>query len=184
MITHFSNAYTSTIEGTSKNIETSELSGGARISYIFHGTFVEALEQVDPMENLSTLDILTAIRNATVNFYVLNAFKYFNFQGTRPDLFIPVVAFELLVKRQIERLNEPSICCVDRVYEELMRIVQQCGLEVQQEMQRFPKLYERINEIVSTLLSTRLQPTKRFVKDMVYSEVNYSECFTIIFRRF
>lgn len=66
LITHFSNAYTSTIEGTSKNIETSELSGGARISYIFHGTFVEALEQVDPMENLSTLDILTAIRNATV----------------------------------------------------------------------------------------------------------------------
>ncbi|KAI6175961.1 Dynamin-1-like protein [Aphelenchoides bicaudatus] len=155
LITHFANAYTSTIEGTSKNIETSELSGGARISYIFHGTFVEALEQVDPMENLSTLDILTAIRNAT---------------GTRPDLFIPVVAFELLVKRQIERLNEPSICCVDRVYEELMRIVQQCGLEVQQEMQRFPKLYERINEIVSTLLSTRLQPTKRFVGDIVHSE--------------
>jgi dynamin 1-like protein len=78
----------------------------------------------------------------------------------------------LLVKRQIERLNEPSICCVDRVYEELMRIVQQCGLEVQQEMQRFPKLYERINELVSALLSGRLQPTKRFVKDIVYSEVS------------
>lgn len=70
LITHFANAYTSTIDGTSKNIETTELSGGARISYIFHGTFVEALEQVDPMENLSTLDILTAIRNATVMFYL------------------------------------------------------------------------------------------------------------------
>lgn len=78
LITHFSNAYTSTIEGTSKNIETTELSGGARISYIFHGTFVEALESVDPMENLSTLDILTAIRNATVGF--LDRFKT-NFNG-------------------------------------------------------------------------------------------------------
>lgn len=52
-----------------------------------------------------------------------------------------------------------------------MRVVQQCGLEVQQEMQRFPKLYERINEIVSSLLIARLQPTKRFVKDIVHSEV-------------
>ncbi|CAD5226872.1 unnamed protein product [Bursaphelenchus xylophilus] len=158
LITHFANAYTSTIEGTSKNIETSELIGGARISYIFHGTFVEALEQVDPMENLSTLDILTAIRNAT---------------GTKPDLFIPDVAFELLVKKQIERLHEPSLCCVDRVYEELMRIVQQCGIDIQQEMQRFPKLYERINEIVSNLLSGRLGSTKQFVKDLVRSEMAY-----------
>lgn len=71
LITHFSNAYTSTIEGTSKNIETTELIGGARISYIFHGTFVETLEQVDPMEHLSTLDILTAIRNATVRVFVV-----------------------------------------------------------------------------------------------------------------
>jgi len=54
-----------------------------------------------------------------------------------------------------------------------MRIVQQCGLEVQQEMQRFPKLYERIHEILSTLLSTRLQPTKKFVKDLIHSEMAY-----------
>ncbi|CAD5219786.1 unnamed protein product [Bursaphelenchus okinawaensis] len=158
LINNFANAYTSTIEGTSKNIETSELIGGARISYIFHGTFVEALEQVDPMEKLSTIDVLTAIRNAT---------------GTKPDLFIPDVAFELLVKKQIERLHEPSLCCVDRVYEELMRIVQQCGIDIQQEMQRFPRLYERIHEIVSSLLSGRLGSTKQFVKDLVRSEMAY-----------
>jgi hypothetical protein len=40
-------------------------------------------------------------------------------------------------------------------------------------MQRFPRLYERINEIVSSLLSARLQPTKRFVKDLVHSEMAY-----------
>ncbi len=40
--------------------------GGARICYIFHETFGRALESVDPLGNLSQLDILTAIRNATV----------------------------------------------------------------------------------------------------------------------
>lgn len=78
-----------------------------------------------------------------------------------------------MVKKQIERLYEPSLSCVDRVYEELMRIVQQCGIDVQQEMQRFPRLYERIHEIVSTLLSGRLGSTKQFVKDLVRSEMAY-----------
>ena len=45
------------------------------------------------MSGLTSMDILTAIRNAT---------------GPRPALFVPEVSFELLVKRQIRRLQEPS----------------------------------------------------------------------------
>ena len=41
--------------------------GGARICYIFHETFGRTLESVDPLGGLSQLDILTAIRNATVS---------------------------------------------------------------------------------------------------------------------
>jgi dynamin 1-like protein len=44
-----------------------ERCGGARICYIFHETFGKALDSVEPLGGLSTLDILTAIRNATVN---------------------------------------------------------------------------------------------------------------------
>lgn len=40
--------------------------GGARICYIFHETFGRTLESVDPLGGLNTIDILTAIRNATV----------------------------------------------------------------------------------------------------------------------
>lgn len=116
IITHFADAYSSTIDGTAKNIETSELCGGARIGYIFHEVFGSILERIDPMAGLSTLEILTAIRNAT---------------GPRPSLFVPEVSFELLVKRQIRRLEEPSLNCVDLVYEELLRVIQHCGIEVQ-----------------------------------------------------
>lgn len=42
--------------------------GGARICYIFHETFGRALECIDPLGGLSTTDILTAIRNATVSY--------------------------------------------------------------------------------------------------------------------
>ncbi|KAI3411969.1 hypothetical protein GPALN_002023 [Globodera pallida] len=157
-ITRFSTAYNSTIEGTSRNIETTELCGGARICYIFHETFSQALDRLEALENLSTIDILTAIRNAT---------------GPRPALFVPEASFDLLVKRQIRRLEEPCLNCVDLVYEELLRIVQNCGFEIQQEMQRFPRLYEKINEVISTVLSNRLSPTKDFVTNLVNIQLAY-----------
>jgi hypothetical protein len=52
-------------------------------------------------------------------------------QGPRPALFVPEVSFELLVKRQIQRLEEPSLRCVELVHEEMQRIVQHCGLHTQ-----------------------------------------------------
>ncbi|KAL1415456.1 hypothetical protein MTO96_006805 [Rhipicephalus appendiculatus] len=91
IITKFASSYCATIEGTARNIETTELCGGC-----------------------TTLDILTAIRNAT---------------GPRPALFVPEVSFELLVKRQIRRLEEPSLRCVELVHEEMQRIIQHCGTE-------------------------------------------------------
>ncbi|CAD6194648.1 unnamed protein product [Caenorhabditis auriculariae] len=158
IITRFATAYTSTIEGTSRNIETTELCGGARICYIFHETFGRSLEGVNPLENLSQLDILTAIRNAT---------------GPRPALFVPEVSFELLVKRQIQRLEDPSLRCVELVHEEMQRMVQHCGFTTQQEMIRFPRLYDKINEVVSGVLKERLKPTNELVENLVAIELAY-----------
>lgn len=52
------------------------------------------------------MDILTAIRNAT---------------GPRPALFVPEVSFELLVKRQIRRLEDSSLRCVELVSTSVLR---------------------------------------------------------------
>lgn len=49
--------------------------GGARICYIFHETFGRTLESVDPLGGLNTIDILTAIRNATVSMLNFQTFK-------------------------------------------------------------------------------------------------------------
>jgi dynamin 1-like protein len=40
---------------------------------------------------------------------------------------VPEVSFELLVKRQIKHLEEPSLCCVELVHEEMQRIIQLCS---------------------------------------------------------
>lgn len=158
IITKFASSYCSTIEGTSRNIETTELCGGARICYIFHETFGRTLDSIHPLTGLSKMDILTAIRNAT---------------GPRPALFVPEVSFELLVKRQIRRLEEPSLRCVELIHEEMQRIIQHCGTEVQQEMLRFPKLHEKIVDVVTQLLRRRLPTTNSMVENLVQIELAY-----------
>jgi len=88
---------------------------------------------------------------------------------------VPEVSFELLVKRQIRRLEEPALRCVElvrqsieqsieciaQVHEEMQRIVQHCGLGTQQEMLRFPKLYEKIVDVITALLRKRLPVTNK-----------------------
>uniref|UniRef100_A0A3P9A5Z5 Dynamin-1-like protein n=1 Tax=Esox lucius TaxID=8010 RepID=A0A3P9A5Z5_ESOLU len=158
LITKFAAEYCHTIEGTAKYIETAELCGGARICYIFHETFGRTLESVDPLGGLNTIDILTAIRNAT---------------GPRPSLFVPEVSFELLVKRQVKRLEEPSLRCVELVHEEMQRIIQHCSNYSTQELLRFPKLHDAIVEVVTSLLRKRLPITNEMVHNLVAIELAY-----------
>jgi dynamin 1-like protein len=77
------------------------------------------------------------------------------------------------VKRQIRRLEEPSLRCVELIHEEMQRIIQHCGTEVQQEMLRFPKLHEKIVDVVTQLLRRRLPTTNCMVENLVAIELAY-----------
>ncbi|KAL2446512.1 Dynamin-related protein DNM1 [Exophiala dermatitidis] len=149
LMTRFANSFISSIDGTSSEISTKELCGGARIYYIFNSVFGNSLETIDPTHNLSVLDIRTAIRNST---------------GPRPSLFVPELAFDLLVKPQIKLLEIPSQRCVELVYEELIKICHTCG---SQELSRFPRLQGKLIEVVSDLLRERLGPCSNYVESLI-----------------
>ncbi|WVQ79024.1 hypothetical protein IAT38_001116 [Cryptococcus sp. DSM 104549] len=155
LMTEFSKDFVSSIDGTSLEISTKELSGGARIYYIFNDVFGHALQGIDPAQNLSLSDIRTAIRNST---------------GPRPSLFVPEVAFDLLVKPQIKLLEAPSLRCVELVYEELMKICHNC---TSPELQRFPRLLTQLIEAVSELLRERLGPTSDYVSSLIAIQAAY-----------
>ena len=157
VLTKFSTSYCHKIEGTARDIETNQLSGGARICYIFHNTFAEALTAIEPLEGLKRSDILHAISNA---------------MGPRPALFVSEMAFELLVKRQIRLLLQPSLQCVELVYEELQRIIQYCLSHIR-DFQRFPTLHDRMNNVVMGLLRQRLPVTNQMVDSLISIELSY-----------
>ena len=81
--------------------------GGSRISFIFNDIFLATLSKADPCAGLTTQEIRTALRNSA---------------GARDVLFVPESAFELLIKRQISRLLDPSMQCMQRVADELTNI--------------------------------------------------------------
>ncbi|KAI7163617.1 dynamin GTPase [Hortaea werneckii] len=149
LMTRFATSFISSIDGTSSEISTKELCGGARIYYIFNSVFGNSLETVDPTHNLSVLDIRTAIRNST---------------GPRPSLFVPELAFDLLVKPQIKLLEAPSQRCVELVYEELIKICHTCGSN---ELSRYPRLQGKLIEVVSDLLRERLGPSSSYVESLI-----------------
>jgi dynamin 1-like protein len=133
----------------------SELFGGARISYIFTEVFAGSLMAVGAFDGLSDDEIRTTICNAN---------------GTRPALFVPEVSFDILVRRQIARLESPGIQCVDLVYEELQRIAAQSEPS---ELTRFPFLRDRMLEVVQNLLRRAVNPTQLMVSNLVKIELSY-----------
>ncbi|KAM0028526.1 putative dynamin stalk domain, GTPase effector domain, Dynamin superfamily [Helianthus debilis subsp. tardiflorus] len=155
ILSKYSEAFCSMIEGKNEEMSTSELSGGARIHYIFQSIFVKSLEEVDPCEDLTDDDIRTAIQNAT---------------GPRSALFVPEVPFEVLIRRQIARLLDPSVQCARFVYDELIKMSHRCMVN---ELQRFPVLRKRMDDVTGNFLRDGLQPSETMIGHIVEMEMDY-----------
>ncbi|EGG23801.1 dynamin like protein [Cavenderia fasciculata] len=155
IITIFSTNFKDAIDGKLTDLSTNELCGGARISYIFNEVFSQCINSIDPMDGVSLNDIRTTMRNAT---------------GPRAAIFIPEVSFELLVKRQVSRLEDPSTQCVELVYDELQRIIAQ--LEAK-ELSRFINLKSRVIEVVNNLLQKHKMPTKSMIENLIKIELAF-----------
>ncbi|KAF8044138.1 hypothetical protein BT93_A2198 [Corymbia citriodora subsp. variegata] len=157
ILSKYSDAFSSMVEGKNEEMSTSELSGGARIHYIFQSIFVKSLEEVDPCEDLTDDDIRTAIQNAT---------------GPKSALFVPEVGvpFEVLIRRQIARLLDPSIQCARFIYDELMKISHRCLVN---ELQRFPVLRKRMDEVIGNFLREGLEPSETMIGHIIEMEMDY-----------
>lgn len=155
LLTKFATNFNASIDGTFDDVTTSELSGGARLYYIFNSIFGETLASIDPCASLTMQDIRNAIRNST---------------GPRPSLFIPEMAFDLLIKPQIKRLEIPGLRCVELVFDELLKIVTGCETK---ELRRFPKLSQKIQEVCVELLRERMAPTQAYIESLISIQMAY-----------
>ena len=95
-----------------------------------------------------------------------------NASGPRPALFVPEACFEVLVKRQIAKLEAPAQKCADLVFEELQRMILRIEAD-RKEFRRFPNLATRIVEVAGELIKERLAPTRGMIEHLVRIETAY-----------
>jgi dynamin 1-like protein len=155
LVSRFSHAYADLIEGKFVKDCSKFYIGGARINYIFQEIFKKEIDKIDPFDSLSDEDIRTAIKNSN---------------GLRPSLFIPEMAFEVLVKQQITRLQSPALMCVKRVFDELRNIVGQIRIA---EINKYKKLDNRIRNVMEDVLNKCLDPTNQMIKNLIDIESSY-----------
>jgi vacuolar protein sorting-associated protein 1 len=156
IITEFSNEWRTVLEGNNTELSSVELSGGARISFVFHELYSNGVKAVDPFDQVKDIDIRTILYNSS---------------GSSPALFVGTTAFELIVKQQIKRLEEPSLKCASLVYDELVRILTQ--LLGKPLFRRYPGLKEKIHAVVINFFKKVMDPTNKLVKDLVAMESCY-----------
>ena len=94
-----------------------------------------------------------------------------NSSGSSPALFVGTTAFELIVKQQIRRLEDPSLKCVSLVYDELVRILGQ--LLNKQPFRRYPQLKEKFHAVAIAFFKKSMDPTNKLVRDLVAMEACY-----------
>ncbi|XP_038208561.1 dynamin isoform X5 [Zerene cesonia] len=155
MIQQLQTDFERTIEGSgSAQINTNELSGGAKINRLFHERFPFEIVKMEFDEKELRREIAFAIRNI---------------HGIRVGLFTPDMAFEAIVKKQIARLKEPSLKCVDLVVQELSNVVRVCT----ERMSRYPRLREETERIIMSHVRSREQQCKDQLVLLIDCELAY-----------
>ncbi|KAG8831259.1 vacuolar protein sorting-associated protein 1 [Serendipita sp. 399] len=157
VITEFCAEFRTMIDGNTNDLAVNELSGGARISFVFHELYNTGVKSIDPFDQVKDGDIRTILYNSS---------------GSTPALFVGTTAFEVIVKQQIKRLEDPSVKCCQLVYEELIRILSQLLTKIQS-FKRYPALKERFNSVVINFFKTAMNPTVKLVTDLVSMQACY-----------
>ncbi|XP_068130441.1 dynamin-2 isoform X1 [Hyperolius riggenbachi] len=142
------------IEGSGDQVDTLELSGGARINRIFHERFPFELVKMEFDEKDLRREISYAIKNI---------------HGVRTGLFTPDMAFEAIVKKQVVKLKEPCLKCVDLVIQELVNTVRQCTTK----LASYPRLREESERIITTHVREREGRTKDQILLLIEIELSY-----------
>lgn len=156
-ITEFCTEFRSAIDGNTNDLSQNELSGGARISFVYHELYNNGVKSIDPFDQVKDGDIRTILYNSS---------------GSTPALFVGTAAFEVIVKQQIRRLEDPSLRCASLVYDELIRILGQL-LNKTTTFKRYPELKERFNSVVINFFKNCMNPTNKLVSDMVNMQATY-----------
>ncbi|NXM71402.1 DYN2 protein, partial [Serilophus lunatus] len=158
MVQQFGVDFEKRIEGSGDQVDTLELSGGARINRIFHESSSSPIPTPALLPGQMEFDEKDLRREIS-----------YAIKNIHTGLFTPDLAFEAIVKKQVVKLKEPCLKCVDLVIQELINTVRQCTSK----LGSYPRLREETERIVTTHIREREGKTKDQILLLIDIELSY-----------
>jgi len=155
LVSEYADAFGQMVNGNYQALPVHTVAGGARIRYIFKDIFMKGLDQLSPSHELSDEDIRTTIKNSG---------------GVKGSLLIPEEPFELLTRRALAKLQSPALQCYEFVFEELVRMAEQC---MPRDFARFPILERRAREAAQDFIVQGCPQTEQMILNLLSIETSY-----------
>jgi dynamin 1-like protein len=156
ILSNFIEDFRSIIDGSYIDLDTDSeaLIGGPAIRKVFDEKFSQEMKEIKL--NVSTEKIVSNLKKVG---------------GPRPAIFAPENLFERIVKKEIERLRNPSLKCAENIHKQMDKVINFC-IKEQVELKRFPKLMEKISMVMKSLLDERKPAMCQLIKVMLEVELS------------
>lgn len=156
LLTQIATSYVACLDGQANSTSSMKLNGGAEISNYFKTIFNQDIDDIDPLKGLSYGAVINVIKNAS---------------GTSMGVFMPAIAFDLIVKKQLGQLKAPVLSCVSFVHEKLMSTIFNLDEDISYELKKYPRLKEKVVDLLQLLLDNY----KIKSNDAVSKMISYQE---------
>jgi len=137
LLKNINKSYCDTILGNRTDVSDKIIMGGARISQIINEEYLEKVNKIDPLFDLTDEQIGIILLNTA---------------GITNSSFVNEKALENMVCRQLNNLIEPSMSSVEFVRVEMLKIFDSIDENLLETLKRFP----RINSDVSMIFNKKL----------------------------
>jgi vacuolar protein sorting-associated protein 1 len=149
IISTISQRFSDTLRGNTET-KSSELAGGARLSYTLNNHFAGFMSKLNALDNIKDEQIRVLLYNSG---------------GSSPVLFFAQTAFERLSKASVQTLKPHGLKLVSIVLSELVKITRE--IVDGSVASRYPRLGEKIVGSMARLLKERSETTHRLVEAFV-----------------
>ena len=164
-ICDISRRFSDVLKGASE-ISSTELCGGARLSYTFHHHFSEFVLGIEALGDIDDEQIRTLLYNAS---------------GSSSNILLVNVAFEKLARQSVERLRPHALKLVGISFNEVVNMMHRICRDVYTE--RFPALHESIARCFLAFLRGRMEATQNFIDAFISWNAAYINARNPVFEK-
>lgn len=156
LINDFTRTFARLCETGPQDMKARTLIGGAKICDILHSQLEKTFSSFDPCKEYDEDQVIMAIRQSN---------------GLKPPFFVSEPAFEMLIKPQILKMEQPALACVEAVKVELGKVCREAFSR--QLSMRFPSLKQELLRVVESVIEKHAAKAIEMIKNLIAIETGH-----------